>query len=192
MHTIHSNESANAPAGDALPEDPTESQEETTKQDELLLEVSGLQTKLKDTENKYLYLYAEFENYKKRAIKERSDWIKFGWENVARELLVILDNMERALGSMTQSTDPQLKAGLDMVLKHFQTTLEKQNVQPIHTLGLFNPELHEALSIIPSESVQNGHILETVSKGYTLHGRLLRAAKVVVSSGPKISTEGTA
>lgn len=141
--------------------------------------------KLKEAENKYLYLYADFENYKKRSIKERSDWIKFGWENVAKDLLEVLDNFERALAHLPESTDTNLKSGLEMVSKHFFSVLNKQKVEPITTQGKFNPELHEALSILPSETVPNGEIIETVSKGYTLHGRLLRAAKVVVSAGPK-------
>lgn len=138
---------------------------------------------VKEEKNKYLYLYAEFDNYKKRVIKERSDLMKFGWENVARELLGVVDNLERAIEHMPENTDKNLKTGIEMVLGQFRTTLEKQGVATIHTVGqIFNPELHEAMGQEPSE-LASGVITKALVKGYTLHGRLLRPARVVISTG---------
>ena len=150
--------------------------------------ITELEAKLTEEKNKYLYLYADFENYKKRAIKERSDLIKFGAENFAREMLSVVDNLERALEHIPPSTDTNFKQGLDMTLNQFKQSLEKQGVQIIKTENeTFNPELHEAMGQEPSGKPQ-GAITQTLVKGYTIHGRLLRAARVVISNGIKPTT----
>ena len=142
-----------------------------------------LQAKVKEAEQKYIYLYAEFENFKKRSLKERQDIVKFGWENVASELLGVLDNLDRALQFAKPETDPNLMSGLKMVSQQFASTLEKQGVQAILTENqMFNPDLHEGVGQLPSEKPA-GTIVQEVQKGYTLHGRLLRASRVLVSSG---------
>lgn len=147
--------------------------------------VAELEQQLKDKESRYVYLYADFENYKKRAVKERSDAQKFGWESVARDLLSVLDNLERGLAHAPQSTDASLMAGLNMVSKQFRETMERQGVQVIPSLKqVFNPELHEAIATENSDE-KSGVIIREEQRGYTLHGRLLRAARVVISSGPK-------
>lgn len=143
-----------------------------------------LTEKLAHAEDKYKYLYADFENFKKRAIKERQDAMKFGWENVAEEMLGVLDNLERALQYAKPETDPNLLSGLKMVAQQFVTTLGKQGVAPIPTVDHpFNPDLHEAVGQMPSDKAA-GTIIQEVQKGYTLHGRLLRASRVMLSSGP--------
>jgi len=144
-----------------------------------------LENQVKEKENKYLYLYAEFENYKKRMIKERSDLVKFGWENVARDLLQVVDNLERALQFTPPETDKNLVMGLNMVLADFRSTLQRQGVQKIDSTGqTFNPELHEGVSNEVSAEHPAGIVLKEHLPGYMLHGRLLRPSKVVVSSGP--------
>jgi molecular chaperone GrpE len=146
--------------------------------------LAELEAQLKEKENKYLYLYADFENYKKRAIKERSDAMKFGWEGVARDLIGVADNLDRALSHVPAGTDKNLADGLQMILAQFRTTMQKQGVQLMDTVGKpFDPEFHEAGGQEPSDLPQ-GTITRELLKGYTLHGRLLRAANVVVSMGP--------
>ena len=143
-----------------------------------------LTEKLAHSEEKYKYLYADFENYKKRAIKERQDAMKFGWENVAGEMLGVLDNLDRALQYAKPETDANLLSGLKMVAQQFITTLSKQGVAEIPSIDQpFNPELHEASGQIPSDKPA-GTIIQELQKGYTLHGRLLRASRVMLSSGP--------
>jgi molecular chaperone GrpE len=143
-----------------------------------------LEAQLKEKDSKYLYLYAEFENYKKRAVKERSDAMKFGWESVARDLLQVTDNLERGLAHAPAGTDKNLMEGLNMTLNQFRSTLQKQGVQQIQTLGQpFNPEFHDAVGQEPSDKPA-GTITQEQLKGYTLHGRLLRPASVIVSMGP--------
>jgi molecular chaperone GrpE len=151
--------------------------------EELQKRVAELEAKVKDSESKYLYLYAEFENYKKRAIKERSDTLKFGWEPLARELLQVVDNLERALEHMPPGSDKVMIDGIEMVLKQFKGTLEKQGVKYISSLETsFDPNVHEAVGQEASEKPA-GTVVKEHTRGYTLHGRLLRPARVVVSGG---------
>lgn len=141
------------------------------------------EAKIQEEKNKYLYLYADFENYKKRTVKERSDLIKFGWEPVARELLQVVDNLERAVQHAPTTTDKNLLQGLQMVLAHFKDTLQKQGVQGVQSLNQnFDPNFHEAIATEPSQH-PDGTITQEHTAGYTLHGRLLRPARVTVSGG---------
>ncbi len=150
---------------------------------ELKKRIQDLEAQLKEKDARYVYLYAEFENFKKRAIKERSDVQKFGWESLARELLQTIDNLERALSHIPLDTDQTLAEGIKMVLNHFKGALQKQGVQQIESLDKnFDPNLHEAVAQENSEHPA-GVILKEHSKGYTLHGRLLRPAQVIVSDG---------
>jgi molecular chaperone GrpE len=145
--------------------------------------LAELEAKLKEEKQRYLYLYADFENFKKRAIKERSDAIKFGWEATARDLLQVIDNLERAVEHMPPTTDHTLRDGLHMIMNQFRATLEKQGVQIIKTAeAAFDPNLHEAVAQEASEQPE-GTVVKEHQRGYTLHGRLLRPARVVVSSG---------
>jgi molecular chaperone GrpE len=145
--------------------------------------LAELEAALKEEKNKYLYLYADFENFKKRAVKERSDAMKFGWERTANEILGVVDNLERAVDHMPKTVDSNLRAGIEMTVSQFRSVLEKQGVALIKTEDTpFNPELHEAMGSEPSE-LPSGAITQTLVKGYTLHGRLLRPAKVVISTG---------
>jgi molecular chaperone GrpE len=148
--------------------------------------IQELENQLKEKEQKYVYLYADFENYKKRVIKERSDLLKFGWEASARQLLEVIDNLERALAHMPQSNEPghkTLEDGLRMVLNQFKAVLEKQGVQHIAAEAKpFDPNLHEAIGQEKSEHPE-GHVVREEMKGYTIHGRLLRPSRVIVSGG---------
>jgi molecular chaperone GrpE len=146
--------------------------------------IEDLEVQLKEEKNKFLYLYADFENYKKRAIKERSDAMKFGWEGVARDLIEVSDNLERALSHVPAGTDKNLSDGLNMILSQFRTTMQKQGVHTMETVGkVFDPEFHEAIGQEPSDK-PSGTITREQLKGYTIHGRLLRPANVIISTGP--------
>ena len=143
-----------------------------------------LEAAVKEKENKYLYLYAEFENFKKRALKERLDLMKYGWESVARELIQVLDNVDRALGHAPEATDKNFLSGLQMVQQQFRDTLGKQGVQRVEAeKKFFDPSLHEAIGQIPSD-LPSGTVVKEETCGYVLHGRLLRPARVIISAGP--------
>ncbi len=140
-----------------------------------------LKAELTAEKNKYLYLYAEFDNYKKRAIKERSDLIKFGHESFARDLLLVKDNFERGL-QYADNLDA-LVSGLKMVTADMDKTLERFGVTTIKTVGTtFDPNMHEAVG---QEEGADGVVIKELLKGYCLNGRLLRPAKVIVGIAKK-------
>ena len=178
------------PAADsqATAANPAEAQTAESPTAQLEKRITELEAQVKEKEGKYLYLYAEFENAKKRAIKERSDLIKFGWENVARDLLQVVDNLDRAVEHMPAGTDTNFAAGLKMITTQFKSAMQKQGVEEVSSIAKpFDPNLHEAVGQEPSEQPE-GSISKELSKGYTLHGRLLRPARVVVSSGTGANT----
>lgn len=191
MSEVQKNETR--PAGADPSASPSDSNEDhapqgsPSEQEALLQKIQELEAECQEKENKYKYLYADFENYKKRMIKERSDLVKFGWESLAHDLLLVIDNMERALfhaenqATAENKKDPLLE-GLKMVLNQFSSALERQGVTRIQTQGAsFDPHLHEAVEERFSEEHPEGQIMDEQMKGYTLHGRLLRPAKVIVS-----------
>ena len=148
-------------------------------------QIRGLEGQLKEKDAKYVYLYAEFENFKKRAQRERSDLIKFGWESVARDLLETADNLELAISHTPADTDKNLIGGLKLVLNQFKSSMQKQGVQTIESLNkAFDPNLHEAVGQEKAE-LPAGMITKELSSGYTLHGRLLCPARVILSEGPE-------
>ncbi len=164
---------------------PAKQQSEPIQSTDLETQVKTLEDQLSETKNEYLYLYSDFENFKKRVIRERTELIRFGWEPLAQDFLLIIDNMERALAHMPPDTDKTLVDGLQMILNQFKAVLDKQGIRHIDALEKqFNPEFHEVIGHEPSEKTK-GTILKEESRGYTLHGRLLRPARVIVSSGLK-------
>ena len=169
-----------APVPDAKP---AQSAADGSSSEQLQKRVEELEAQVKEKESRYVYLYAEFENFKKRAIRERADLLRYGWESAARELLEVIDNLERAISHLPPAADKTLTDGLHMVLNQFRATLEKQGIQHIESIQKeFDPNLHEAVGQEESESPA-GTIVKEHTRGYTLHGRLLRPARVLVSSG---------
>ena len=126
---------------------------------------------------------ADFENYRKRVARETSEALARGKADLARQLLPALDNLERALAAgEAASAHEALLKGVAMVRDELHGRLESAGVEAFDPTGeKFDPQLHEALSTMPSEDAESGVVLETVEKGYRLNGQVLRAAKVVVS-----------
>ncbi len=134
--------------------------------------------------DKWLRARAEFENFKKRAQRERADTIKFGNETLLQAMLPALDNLSRAIveGKKTKEIDSLLE-GVEMTYRQFLSILERYGVRPIQAVGeFFNPEKHEALAHQENEEEPHKVIAE-VEKGYLFHDRLLRPSKVIVSKG---------
>ena len=146
-------------------------------------------TQLKD---KVLRMAAEFDNYKKRIERERQSSLKYAGEFIFRELLPVVDNLERALktgiveGAAAEKNLAALNEGVQLTFKSMISTLEKFEVKPIESIGQpFNPSQHEALTMEESETIPASHVVNEFEKGYYYKDRLLRAAKVIVSSGKK-------
>jgi molecular chaperone GrpE len=140
--------------------------------------------------DKMLRAAAEFDNSKKRMERDRLAALKYAGEPVLREMLPVVDNLERALaqgvvaGADVEKSMAALQEGVQLTLKSLLTTLEKFEVKPIDSIGKpFDPNIHEALVMEASDEVPASHVLTEFEKGYFYKDRLLRVAKVVVSSG---------
>ncbi|HDD43677.1 MAG TPA: nucleotide exchange factor GrpE [Candidatus Desulfofervidus auxilii] len=133
----------------------------------------------------WLRALAELDNFRKRAEKERSDYFKFANEQLIKEILPILDNLERAINHGQSSNDLKgLLEGVKLTLKMLNQCLEKFGVKPIEAKGQkFDPNFHEVIRVEEKEDVEEGSIIEVYQKGYLLHDRLLRPALVVVAKG---------
>ena len=146
---------------------------------------SDLKDKIAEVEalnDRLLRLHAEFENYKKRMARERSEFVKFANEALILEFLPVLDNLERAVAMANSGMDAQgVAEGLDIILRLFQTTLEKAGTKVIEALGHeFDPNLHQAVAQVESTDGRDDIVVEEVQKGYLLEGRLLRPSMVKV------------
>lgn len=141
---------------------------------------------LEKAKSDLLYLGAEFENYKKHAIRERSEAIKYGAERLARDLLDVIDNFERALSlDVTPENLAAFREGISMTHKNFLATLHKNGIQEVNPVGQpFDPSTQEALTSEESDQVEPGTVSRVFRNGYRLHDRLLRAAQVVVAKAP--------
>ncbi|MCP9475155.1 MAG: nucleotide exchange factor GrpE [Nitrospira sp.] len=143
--------------------------------------------------DKYLRLAAEFDNYKRVAQREQREQIKFGNEQLLKELLSTVDNMERAIKAARDNKTAghdALVQGVELTLKQLVGTLAKFGVQTIEAAGqAFDPAAHQAVSHVPSDSVPQDHVIDEFQKGYRLHDRILRAAMVSVSAGPAKTDE---
>ncbi|MCP9449882.1 MAG: nucleotide exchange factor GrpE [Nitrospira sp.] len=143
--------------------------------------------------DKYLRLAAEFDNYKRVAQREQREQIKFGNEQLLKELLSTVDNMERAIKAARDNKTAghdALVQGVELTLKQLVGTLAKFGVQAIEAAGqAFDPAAHQAVSHVPSDSVPQDHVIDEFQKGYRLHDRILRAAMVSVSAGPAKTDE---
>ncbi|MCC2678204.1 MAG: GrpE protein [Pseudobdellovibrio sp.] len=139
--------------------------------------------------NEYLYLKAEFENYKRNNIKERSDLLKFGAERVARDILEVVDNFERALQTkISPETIQNFKVGIEMTAKELKDVLAKHGISEVPSEGQpFNPAHHEAISSEPTMAVPVGHVSRVFKKPYKLHDKIIRMGQVVVASKPEES-----
>ncbi len=151
----------------------------------------NLQEELEAAEDKLLRVAAEFENFKKRMEREQSKLLKYAGENILRELLATLDNLERAIdqgkaeaGDVNTKLESMLE-GLDLTQKGLVGTLDKFGVEPLDAVGQeFNPDEQDALTMENSNEVAANHVLREFAKGYRFKDRVLRHAQVVVSSGP--------
>lgn len=142
--------------------------------------------KEEDFKAKYFYIAAEMDNYRKRMERERENLVKYGNERVLSDLLQVVDNFERTIDMLKPDQDTKVKnivVGLDMVKKQFIDSLSKHGLTPVDTIGKdFDPNFHEAMAQEYAEGRRPNEIIKEFQKGYTLNGRLIRAAKVIVAS----------
>ena len=141
-----------------------------------------------EMKDRLLRVAAEFENWKKRARKEQTDAVATARESVLRDILEVVDNLERAAGAQATGVvdGAAIMKGVSLVLRLFQQKLERYEVKPFEVTGQpFDPRVHEAVSRIESADVPSGAVAAELQKGYRIGERLLRPALVSVSTGPK-------
>ncbi len=155
--------------------------EETTQQSE---KEDDCEKKLAESQEKYMRLAAEYDNYRKRTMKEKMDLIKSGGEDVLVNILPVIDNFERALKAIDETDDVEaVKEGIHLIYKDFMEYLKQRGVTEIETVGQkFDTDLHEAVAQMPAQSEeQKGTVIDVIQKGYKLNGKVIRFAKVVVA-----------
>lgn len=150
-------------------------------------EIKKLQEQSEKYKNDYLYLRAEFENYKRNAIKERSDALKYGSERIINEILGVADNFERALQTkVSPETLNNFVQGIEMTANELKAVLQRNGVTELKTEGAaFDPNFMEALSSEPTNDVPPGHVARVFKKAYKLHDKVIRPAQVVVAKKPE-------
>lgn len=145
---------------------------------------------VQDLRDRYLRLAAEFDNYKKRTLKERQDLFNYANEALIKDLLPTVDNLSRALGHARQGEEAvdtkALVEGVELTQRSLLQAFEKIGLRVVDAEGQpFDPQVHEAVRQIPTEEVEPGRVIEVLQVGYLLKDRLLRPALVAVSSRPK-------
>jgi molecular chaperone GrpE len=124
---------------------------------------------------------ADFENYRKRSVREQERLVAHAHERLVRELLPVLDDLERALEAAERHEEAQLVEGVKLVEKSLRASLAKEGLAEIDTDGAFDPHVHEALLTQPSDASASGTILEVVQRGYCVGDRVVRPARVIVA-----------
>jgi molecular chaperone GrpE len=131
---------------------------------------------------------ADFDNFRKRVTREREEYVTLANERLVKELLPILDDLERALVAAAEHEEAALEDGVRLVHRALESLLERQGLQEIDAAGMFDPHVHEALLSEPSDAAE-GSVLDVVQKGYTLGDRVVRPARVVVAA-PQNGSDG--
>ena len=142
-----------------------------------------LEAEVEKEKKEYLFLMADFDNYRKRTLQEKQDLIKNGGMKVLEGILPVVDDIERAIDAIAQGGDiDSLKEGVDLIHSKLLAFLKSNNVEPIDSTGeLFDTDVHEAVTTFPAPSEdQKGKVIDTVLKGYKINDKVLRHAKVVV------------
>ncbi|MDR1975818.1 MAG: nucleotide exchange factor GrpE [Campylobacteraceae bacterium] len=143
-----------------------------------------VEEKLKACEDRYIRAHADFENIKKRYEKEKYQAIDYAHEQFSRDLLPIIDALEIAYKAGEEATDEVVKKineGVGLTLEQFKKVFEKHGIKEADSVGKFDPNIHNAVLQVESEGKESGDIVQTFQKGYTIKGRVLRAAMVSIA-----------
>ena len=159
-------------------------------EDQLRERLRAREKELEDFQERFLRLAADFDNFKKRAFKERAEAAKYAHENLAKQLLDGIDNLERARAHGETADKDALLAGVGLVESIFLQSLERFGIKRFSALGQpFDPAFHEAVQEVVAADVPAGSVMFELQKGYTYHDRLLRPSRVVLSKAPDKEAE---
>ncbi len=166
----------------AASEEKAETSEATAENDQL----QKVQAELQEAKDKYVRMYADFENFRRRTAKEKIEQVKLANEGLLKDLLPVLDDFERALKSFDAAEDKEaMKEGVKLIQDKFNKTLANKGLKPMESsIGkVFDVEEHESIAQIPAPSEdQKGKVVDEIERGYYLHDKVVRFAKVVVGS----------
>ncbi|MBD5205396.1 MAG: nucleotide exchange factor GrpE [Bacteroidales bacterium] len=154
-----------------------------SEEEKLAKENQSLKDSLEKEKKEYMFLMAEFDNFRKRTLREKSELIKNAAESVFKGLLPVVDDMERALKASENSEDANsIREGMELIYKKLVKFMDQNGVKAMDPEDKeFNADIHEAITAVPvPDEAQKGKIIDTVEKGYTINGKVLRHAKVVV------------
>ena len=171
-----------------MPEEVENTQEEAVDEQPELDELEALRNENEELIDTLQRLQADFDNYRKRAARDQESLVARAGERIVKELLPILDDLERALEAAEQHEEAKLEDGVRLVYRQLEQLLEKEGLALVETEGRFDPHVHEALLTQPSDA-DEGSVIEVLQKGYRLGDRVLRPARVVVA-GPKEEPSG--
>ncbi|MFL5922148.1 MAG: nucleotide exchange factor GrpE [Gaiellaceae bacterium] len=146
-------------------------------------QVAALEAERDEHLNDLKRVAAEFENYRKRVARDQESLVARAHERLVKELLPVLDDLERALAAAEEHQEAKLEEGVRLVHQELKAALDREGLTEIETNGHFDPHVHEALLSQPSEA-EEGSVIEVVQKGYTLGDRVVRPARVVVAAAP--------
>lgn len=166
----------------AAPSAETEGKE--TAEAQQAKELAEAQQALADMKDKYLRTAAEFDNYRKRTIKEKAELIKNGGEKTISAILPVIDDFERAISNIDKTDDREaVRQGIELIYQKFLKTLSQQGLEKMEPVGqTFDTDFHEAIALVPAaEEGQKGKVIDCVQTGYKLNDKVIRHAKVVVA-----------
>ncbi|CAG7634662.1 nucleotide exchange factor GrpE [Paenibacillus allorhizosphaerae] len=158
--------------------------EASEPQDAVRQELEQLKKQAEENQQRYLRAQADFDNFRRRTIKEKEDFAKYASLKLIEQLLPVVDNFERALAASKDNKDQEaLAKGVDMIFRQLDQVLAGEGLQAMSAVGTpFNPEFHQAIMQVESEEYEEGIVVEEVQKGYMLKDKVLRPAMVKVSS----------
>lgn len=135
-----------------------------------------------DNDTRYMRLAADFQNYKRRVEKEKSDIYQYANEKIALDIIEVMDNFERALAHSSECVDKQFAEGVGMIYKQLKTVLDKNNIIAIEDEGHeFDPNFHNAVMVEENPDFESGIVIQSMQKGYTLNGKVIRPSMVKVA-----------
>ncbi len=151
--------------------------------DESSKKLQEIQVKYDELNEKYIRLFSEFDNFRRRTTKERADLLRSAGDDVLKEMLPVLDDFDRAKKAMHASENiTSAKEGFDLIHNKFTDALKKKGIEEMQCIGVeFNPDLHEAITEVPAPSEDmKGKIMDVIEKGFYINGKILKYAKVIV------------
>lgn len=179
-------ETAEAAASETAETTDSEAEETATAEpvDERDAKIAELEAQVAAQKDQYLRLYAEFDNYKKRTLKEKAELIQTAGKNVLEQMLPLIDDVERAMVSVQNADSVDgVKEGIDLIYNKFVKFLDSNNVKEIETVGLpFNTDFHEAVAQVPMGEDKKGVVIDCTQKGYIMGEKVVRFAKVVIGA----------